>query len=64
MRMTWVRCKKWCVVTASGGVTLGVLQGFSLVNFANLWTTLLITWLSALITLLLGGTATQTPGLV
>lgn len=55
MRPKWVRCQKWCVVLANGGVTLGILQGFGLINWASLFAEFLATWLSVLVTLLLGG---------
>lgn len=55
MRAKWVRCQKWCAAVASGGLTLGILQGFALVDFASLFTRLLTAWLSALVTLLFGG---------
>lgn len=38
-----------------GGVTLGILQGFEMVNFASLFTSFLATLLSALVSFLLGG---------
>lgn len=55
MRRSWIRYQKWCVVLSSGGVTLGILQGFSLINWASFITQLLI----ALVTMLLGGQSTQ-----
>ncbi len=51
--MVWYR--RWSVALATGGVTLGILQGLGLVNFASLFTSLLATWLSILVTILLGG---------
>lgn len=51
----WLRCRKWCVLLAGGGLTLGWLQGFQLIDWASFWTTLLSTWLSTLVSLLFGG---------
>lgn len=51
--MVW--CRRWSVALATGGVTLGILQGFGLVNFASLITSFLATWLSILVSILLGG---------
>jgi hypothetical protein len=58
MRLDKIRMKKWMLTLSSGGVTLGILQGLSLVSFADLFTTLLSTWLSALVAILLGGSST------
>ena len=55
MRASWKRYQKWCVALSSGGITLGVIQGFGLVNFAALFANLLSSWLAILVTLLLGG---------
>jgi hypothetical protein len=55
MRANWIRYQKWCVAISTGGITLGILQGFSLVNFAYLFTQFLTTWLAGLVALLLGG---------
>jgi len=54
MRANWIRWQKRLVLMASGGMAFGVLQGLSLVNFASLFTTLLASWLSILVALLLG----------
>ena len=42
---------------ASGGVMLGILQGFEAVNFNQIWFEFLYTILNALVALLLGGEA-------
>ncbi len=55
MRTQWARVWKLCVALSTGGITIGILQGLGLVNFASLFTNFLITWLSVLVTLLLGG---------
>lgn len=55
MHRRWIRCQKWCVALSSGGVTSGILQGLSLVNFTSLFTSFLSTWLAVIVTLLLGG---------
>ena len=59
MRANWNRYQKWCVALSTGGITLGIFQGLSLVNFANVFTSFLATWLAALVSLLLGGDPTQ-----
>lgn len=51
----WIRIQKWFVPLSCGGMTLGVLQGFELLNWASMFTQLLATWLTVLVTLLLGG---------
>jgi len=55
MQRSWMRCQKWCVALSSGGITLGIIQGFGLVNFASLFTNFLSELLAILVTLLLGG---------
>jgi len=55
MREQWPRIWKLAVGLSTGGITVGILQGLGLVNFASLFTNFLITWLSVLVTLLLGG---------
>ncbi len=50
-----MRLQKKCLLLSTGGVTLGILQGLELVNFASLIASLLASWLSMLVTLLLGG---------
>lgn len=62
MQPLWTQARKRCVWVAAGGVTLGVLQGLSLVNFAALVTSWLSTWLSFLVSLLLGGQPTSPGG--
>ena len=56
---TWLRYQKWCVRLSYGGLALGILQGLQMVDWASFWTSLLSVWLSALISLLLGGNATN-----
>ncbi len=55
MHTNWNRFRRWCVAVSTGGITLGILQGFGLVNFAYLFTQFLTTWLAALVAALLGG---------
>jgi hypothetical protein len=59
MRSTWIRCRRWCLALSTGRITPGILQGLGLVDFASLITSFLALWLSALVTLLLGGDPTQ-----
>lgn len=54
MRANWMCWQKRLAVMAAGGVTFGILQGFSLVSFASLFTNLLASWLSIIVALLLG----------
>lgn len=58
MRPNWMRYRKWCVALSSGGITLGFLQAFEMVNFAEIVTSFLSVLLSLLVTLLLGGDPT------
>ena len=55
MSSKWAAWQKWCVAVSSGGITLGIIQGFEMINWAYFFTEFLTTWLSALVTLLLGG---------
>ncbi len=55
MRGEWIRWQRRIAVLATGGVTLGILEGLSMVNFAYLFTNFLSQFLGALVTLLLGG---------
>jgi len=55
MHPLWIRSRKWCLALSSGGIALGILQGLDMVNFANFWTNILITWLTIIVTFLLGG---------
>ena len=59
MRASWNRYRRWCIALSTGGITLGILQGLSLVNFAYLFTQLLATWLAALVAILLGGSVSD-----
>lgn len=59
MRANWNRYRRWCVALSVGGITLGIFQGLSLVNFAYLFTQLLATWLAALVALLLGASTSD-----
>jgi hypothetical protein len=61
MKAWKTRCKKWGCLLSSGGVSFGILQGLGLINWANLLTTLLATWLAGIVVVLLGGSLTQTP---
>lgn len=58
MRPNWMRLRKWCVALSWGGVTLGFLQAFEMINFAEIVTSFLSVFLSLLVTLLLGGDPT------
>ncbi len=55
MRTKLLRYKKMYVALCSGGISLGLLQGFELLNFASIFAGWLAQLLSALITLLFGG---------
>jgi hypothetical protein len=57
-----IRSLKWCVHLATGGTTFGILQGFGMINWANMLTSVLITWLSVLAVVLLGGNAADLLG--
>lgn len=59
MRHRWSRYQKWCVALSSGGITLGIIQGFGMINWAYFFTQFLAQWLSILVTLLLGGQVNQ-----
>ena len=50
MRPSWMRYRKLCVALSCGGLTLGVLQAFEMLNFAEIITNFLTVWLSALVT--------------
>lgn len=45
-----------------GGVTLGLFQAMQDINFNQIWFQFLLSWLSALITVLLGGDASTAFG--
>jgi len=62
MRSFWNRHRKACLALSQGGITLGILQGFSLVNFASLITSLLTSWVGILASLLFGGDPFGTTG--
>jgi hypothetical protein len=59
MHPAWVRWQKRLAALASGGITLGIFQSFSLINWPVFITQLLVQWLSVFVTLLLGGTVNQ-----
>ncbi len=59
MHPMWIRWQKRCLVLASGGITLGIIQGFNLINWPVFITQLLIQFLSVFVTLLFGGTVNQ-----
>jgi hypothetical protein len=60
MRSRWDRIQKWCGPLATGGVTLGIFQGFGAINWAYFFTTFLV-GLLGIITLLRSGTPSTTP---
>ena len=60
MRSRWCRIQKWCAPLATGGVTLGIFQGFGMINWAFFFTTFLVGLLGTLVNLLLGGSGTTT----
>ena len=62
MSAKWLRLKKLSVALSYGGITLGILQGLGGVNFASMFTQLLTMWLTALVTILLGGDVSQLLG--
>ena len=55
MRKNWIQVQRRLIPLATGGITLGVLQGFGMVNFALLFTQALSRFFSVLVTALLGG---------
>ncbi len=57
MRPNWVRLRQWCVRLSYGGLALGFLQGFQMIDWASWWTSLLSTWLTIIVNLLFGGSA-------
>ncbi len=63
MRSEWTRWQRRVAVLATGGVTLGVLGGLSMVNFAYIFTNFLSQLLGTLIAVLLGGTSQTITGL-
>jgi hypothetical protein len=46
MHPMWLRWQKRCLVLASGGITLGILQGFGLINWPVFITQLLVQFFS------------------
>ena len=58
MRPKWLRSPKWRALVY-GGLVMGWLQGLEAVNFADLFTRLLSTWLTILVTALFGGDVSQ-----
>ncbi len=59
MRGSWLRIQRRVALLATGGVTLGILQGLSMVNFSWVFTQFFSELLSALVVILLGGNAQQ-----
>ncbi len=55
MHPKWLRYRRWCLMLAGGGVTLGFLSGLQMVDWASFFATFLATWLSTLVSLFLGG---------
>ncbi|MBK9119851.1 MAG: hypothetical protein IPM18_09670 [Phycisphaerales bacterium] len=55
MLALWHRKQRWLIAACSSGTTLGILQGFELVDFASLFTSFLASLLSLIVSLLLGG---------
>ncbi len=62
MKLYRFRIAKSLVALSCGGTTCGILQGLGMVNFASLFTSLLATWLAAIVTVLLGGDASTLLG--
>ena len=62
MRSRWYRIQKWCSPLATGGVTLGILQGFGMINWAYFFTSIMVGLLGAIVSVLLGGTLPTTTG--
>ncbi len=56
------RLYRWAVSVAAGGVTFGILQAVSDVNFNSLWFEFLTTLLSVIVAFLFGGDASQLGG--
>ncbi|MEW6250572.1 MAG: hypothetical protein AB1716_07980 [Planctomycetota bacterium] len=63
MRGKWLRVQRRVALLATGGVTLGVLQGLEMVNFAWLFAEFLIRLLSTIVVALLGGSVDSLTGL-
>ena len=59
MRDSWLRMQRRVALLATGGVTLGILQGLSMVNFSWVFTQFLTELLSAFVVILFGGNAQQ-----
>jgi len=64
MKRNWARYQKWCAMLAGGGMTLGILQGFEGINWANLITQLLTIWLSAIAQVLFGGELSSSTAII
>ncbi len=56
---SWLRMQRRVALLATGGVTLGILQGFQMVNFSWVFTQFFSQLLSALVVILFGGNAQQ-----
>ncbi len=54
MHPRWIRYRKLMAAMACGGITLGVVQGFALVNFAQLFTNILSVLFASIVRVLLG----------
>ena len=52
------RYRKLIAALSFGGITLGWLQAWEMINFSDIWAGLLTTLLAALATILFGGDAT------
>jgi hypothetical protein len=58
--MTMRRCRKMLYALSVGAITLGWLQGWNLINFADFWTQFIISLITTLFSAFLGGTPTVT----
>lgn len=58
-----MRWKRRLCSLATGGVTLGILQGASGISWNEVWFQFLITWITALIQVFMGGDPSSVSGL-
>jgi hypothetical protein len=54
MRRT-MRLQRFCLALSTGGITLGILQGFALIDWATFWASWLSNFFATIVTLLFGG---------
>jgi hypothetical protein len=56
--MTMRRYRKLCYALSVGAITLGWLQGWNLINFADFWTNFIVSLITTLFSAFLGGSTT------